>query len=194
MDNTVPYVYAGEDAISCYDKYFLQGMVSDDLLPSGSSLYLNWEKISGPGDVSIINPNDINSQFGFSDTGTYVFRLSASDGELTGYDDVRIIFSMTPRPVINKIDICEGFSVPDLTVQGDSIRWYSNAQLTNLLHSGNTYTTGKTSPGSYIYYVTQTIGECESKADTVILTIIPVPEYELLYMTCLYAQINRYLS
>jgi uncharacterized protein (TIGR02145 family) len=85
------------------------------------------------------------------------------------------ILSEVPPPDAENITVCENNQIPDLFAEGKNIKWYSDANLSNLLHSGNSCTTGKTLPGIYKYYVTQTIGDCRSKADTITLTIIPVP-------------------
>ncbi len=178
LDNTCPYVYAGEDQITCNGLISLEGMVSDDHLPDQSSLSFSWEKIEGPGEVYIDNPDTLNSQVIFSDSGSYVLRLSVNDGNLTGFDDVRIINTSKP-PVSDDIEVCEGYSVPDLIATGNSIKWYRDVQLTDLVHSGDTFATGQTSAGSYIYYVTQSLSNCESQPDSVRLLIKPEPETPL---------------
>ncbi len=174
LDNTCPYVYAGDDRNTFRSRISLQGMASDDNLPGGSSLSWYWQKISGPGDVSFINPDKVNTEVHFSDSGTYVLQLSVFDGDLTGNDDIRIInFSGPPKS--NNVAVCAGDSVPGLTASGDSIRWYSDLQLTGLLYAGDTLATGKTFPGLYTYYVTQTIEGIESDYSRVDLSITPLP-------------------
>ncbi len=51
---------------------------------------------------------------------------------------------------------------------GENIRWYSGG---TLVSTANPYSTGKTTPGTYTYTVTQTVNGCESPATTVTLTI-----------------------
>jgi uncharacterized protein (TIGR02145 family) len=174
LDNTPPYVYAGEDQQTCNNIISLHGMVSDDNLPENSQMSYSWEKVSGPGKVNIFNPEDVNTLISFSDKGTYILRFSASDGELSGYDDIRINLN-TPK-LSSDVEVCENSQVPDLVAKGQNVKWYSDVQLTNLLHSGNTFPTGKTSPGTYKYYVTQSTANCETMPDTVMLTIKPNPE------------------
>ncbi len=79
-------------------------------------------------------------------------------------------------PAGESITVCQGEDVPDLTVTGSNIRWYSDSELTSLVHSGNIFATDNNLPGVYIYYVTQTINECQSRDTTVTLTINPHPD------------------
>jgi hypothetical protein len=61
---------------------------------------------------------------------------------------------------------------------GTNIRWYSDKRLTNLVHTGNGFSTGHTELGDYTYYATQTSSGCESAAIAVTLSIwleIPRP-------------------
>jgi hypothetical protein len=91
-------------------------------------------------------------------------------------DSVSLTINALPdEPVVENAVICEGDSVPDLTVFGDNIRWYADPGLSNLIHSGNNYNTGETLPGNYTYYVTQTLLNCESPPDSVSLTINILP-------------------
>jgi hypothetical protein len=82
-------------------------------------------------------------------------------------------FSLPPEA--DNVFGCTTRDIPDLTAIGDSIRWYSDGALSTMVHSGNNYPTGHTAAGDYTYYVTQTVNESESQADTVILTINTTP-------------------
>ncbi len=70
---------------------------------------------------------------------------------------------------------CTARTIPDLTATGSNVKWYSDGDLTTMVHSGSNFSTGHTATGTYTYYVTQTINESESQADTVILTINTTP-------------------
>jgi PKD repeat protein len=78
-------------------------------------------------------------------------------------------------PVSNDETVCFGETVPDLAAQGDEIQWYDDEALTNLVHTGATFATGQTEPGTYTYYVTQTSNGCESPYTMVSLTINALP-------------------
>ncbi len=59
----------------------LNGTVTDDGLPVPPGLLtLGWSKFSGPGTVTFANSNAPTTTASFSTNGTYVLRLSASDG------------------------------------------------------------------------------------------------------------------
>jgi hypothetical protein len=66
----------------------LHGTVSDDGLPNGSSLTVNWSMVSGPAAVTFSAPTSRDTTATVSVAGTYVLRLSASDGAATGQDDL----------------------------------------------------------------------------------------------------------
>lgn len=68
----------------------LAGSVIDDGLPDEFSLVREWSKISGPGDVSFSASAASSTKASFSEEGTYVLRLFASDSDLSASDDVEI--------------------------------------------------------------------------------------------------------
>ena len=70
----------------------LSATVSDDGLPTGT-LTRNWTRASGPGTVTFSAPNGATTHASFSVAGTYVLRLTASDGALSGSDDVAMTVS-----------------------------------------------------------------------------------------------------
>ena len=73
----------------------LDGTVTDDGRPTPpGATTATWSKVSGFGNVTFGNPNAVDTTASFSDAGTYVLRLSASDGQATGGDDVTV----TVRP------------------------------------------------------------------------------------------------
>jgi PKD repeat protein len=75
-------------------------------------------------------------------------------------------------PAASGASICEGEVVPDLTAEGESITWYEGSEVVG---TGNSFSSGKTLPGIYTYTVTQTIGDCESQPTTVNLIINALP-------------------
>ncbi len=90
-----------------------------------------------------------------------------------------IFTSTTPAPETNDTMILSGMSVPDLYAEGEDIRWYSDRELTSLVHDTNWFATGQTEPGEYTYYASQTFSNCESDASAATLSIvteIPPPQ------------------
>lgn len=93
--NTAPVVNAGADQSTSYRgepvSISLSGSASDDGLPQGSTLGLAWTRISGPDTAIIASPSSATTNVTFNEAGNYVFRLSASDGELSGSDDIAVL-------------------------------------------------------------------------------------------------------
>ncbi|PYT22681.1 MAG: hypothetical protein DMG57_34495 [Acidobacteria bacterium] len=96
--NKPPVVNAGPDfAITLPATASLGGYALDDSLPVGT-LTLAWSKASGPGTISFSNPASGYTTATFSQSGTYTLRLTASDGALSGSDDLVITVSDSTTP------------------------------------------------------------------------------------------------
>ena len=99
--NTPPVVKA-KLADASPDAATLNGEVTDDGLPSGKPLTIQWKKVSGPGTVTFTNANSPTTKASFSKAGPYVLRLSASDSEFMASDDVPIdVAPVNTPPVAN---------------------------------------------------------------------------------------------
>ncbi len=84
-------VNAGPDlTVSLPNNATLNGTVTDDGLPPGSTLTITWSKVSGPGTVTFVNASAASTTASFSAAGSYVLRLTASDGEFTVSDEASI--------------------------------------------------------------------------------------------------------
>jgi hypothetical protein len=83
---------AGPDqAIAFGTSATLVGTASDDGLPIPPGLFsFTWSKVSGPGTVSLTSPNALQTTVSFSAAGSYVLRLTATDGSVPATDDVSI--------------------------------------------------------------------------------------------------------
>jgi len=89
--NRPPSVDAGPDrTVLLPGEASLDGSITDDGLPSPPSLTTTWSKASGPGTVSFASPGSVDTTASFSSAGSYVLRLTASDSELTAFDDVSV--------------------------------------------------------------------------------------------------------
>jgi hypothetical protein len=88
--NLAPLVDAGGDRVVYLPAPIpLAGTVSDDGRPvEPGRVTVTWSKVSGPGSVTFASSGAASSAVSFSAPGTYVLRLSASDGALTARDDV----------------------------------------------------------------------------------------------------------
>ena len=83
--NQPPSVNAGGDAtVQLPASASLDGTVTDDGLPaSPGQVTSTWSQVSGPGSTSFGNVNAVDTTASFSTSGTYVLRLSATDGQLS---------------------------------------------------------------------------------------------------------------
>jgi len=88
MANIPPVVDAGTNqSIKLPATASLQGTATDDGLPSGV-LTTTWSQVSGPAGVTFGNSNSLSTTADFSTggAGTYVLRLTATDGDLVRSD------------------------------------------------------------------------------------------------------------
>jgi hypothetical protein len=99
--NTAPLVDAGADqAITLPADVGLAGTVSDDGLPyPPGALATTWSMASGPGTVTFQNASATNTRASFSAAGSYVLRLTASDGALSAADSA--VITVQPSAVIS---------------------------------------------------------------------------------------------
>jgi len=98
-ENQAPTVSAGPDQIVALPaQALLNGSAGDDGWPAGSSLTETWTIVSGPGAVGILNPNTTVTVATFSVPGTYVLRLTASDGDLSTSDDITLTIEPANQP------------------------------------------------------------------------------------------------
>ena len=94
--NTAPVVSAGPNrTVTLPASASLAGTASDDGLP-GDTLTSTWSKVSGPGTVTFGNARSPATTASFSAAGTYVLRLTASDGSLSSTDDVTVTVNAAP--------------------------------------------------------------------------------------------------
>jgi hypothetical protein len=96
--NAVPRVNAGPDqsANECGNlkvcpSITLPGTVTDDGFPNPpGNTTMTWTMVSGPGTVTFGTPSAATTTATFSTAGTFVVRLTANDGEFSGFDDAVI--------------------------------------------------------------------------------------------------------
>jgi len=91
VNNQPPTVTVGPpQTAQLTDMVSLTGSVTDDGLPFGQLTY-GWSKVAGQGTPSFKTPGSPSTTVTFNALGNYVLRLTASDGSLTSWQDVRII-------------------------------------------------------------------------------------------------------
>ncbi|HKQ58962.1 MAG TPA: right-handed parallel beta-helix repeat-containing protein [Candidatus Eisenbacteria bacterium] len=97
--NAPPFVSAGPDiAVTLPDPAMLDATVSDDGLPTPSVLTTLWTVESGPGAVVFGDAASVGTQALFDTQGTYVLRITASDGALSASDVLVVVVSAEPPP------------------------------------------------------------------------------------------------
>ncbi len=99
LTNIAPSVDAGADqSISLPDNSVtLNGTVSDDGLPaSPGSVTTTWSQISGPGTVAFGSASNVDTTASFSAAGSYVLRLTATDGALSNFSEMTVTVSPEP--------------------------------------------------------------------------------------------------
>lgn len=101
--NVMPTVNAGPDrTILTGATATLSGTVVDDGQPSGT-LTATWSKVLGPGTVSFGNANAAATTANVSVNGTYILRLTASDGSLSSYDDMMVMQTAPAAPTTRPV-------------------------------------------------------------------------------------------
>jgi hypothetical protein len=100
--NQPPVVNAGPDqTVTLPAAANLSGTASDDGLPNPpGALTTTWSTVSGPGTVTFGNAGAASTTATFSTAGSYVLRLTASDGALTTSDDIAV--TVNPAPPVNQ--------------------------------------------------------------------------------------------
>ncbi len=94
----------------------LTASATDDGSPQ--PLALLWTKVSGPGSVAFADAAAANTTVSFSTMGSYVLRLTASDGALQGADDVTLTVQGSPIEEWRKTKF--GTNSSDPLISGDS--------------------------------------------------------------------------
>ena len=91
VDHIAPVVSAGsDDACTLPSGVTLDGTVTDDGYPVSGTLTQTWSKFSGPGSVTFGNSSAVDTTATFGDSGVYVLRLTAGDGDKVTYSGVTI--------------------------------------------------------------------------------------------------------
>ncbi|MBN1417593.1 MAG: hypothetical protein JXP34_02390, partial [Planctomycetes bacterium] len=96
--NAPPSVDAGPDrSLELPDAAILDGTVSDDGLPDPpGAVSVTWSVASGPAAVAFGDATAVDTTATFSSAGTYVLRLTASDGALSASDTMTVVVEDPP--------------------------------------------------------------------------------------------------
>jgi len=173
----------------------LNGTATDDGLPAGSSVSVTWTKTSGAGTVSFANANAVTTTATFSQSGSYVLRLTATDSQLSAFDEVVITVTepnQAPQ-VLAGADQSITLPVTSVALQGEtaddglpvgsqvSVQWtkVSGAGTVNFGNATQAVTTASfTAAGVYVLRLTASDGALSATDDVQINVIdpaVPVP-------------------
>jgi hypothetical protein len=84
--NKGPLVDAGP-SLAATGPWTLDGTITDDALPAPSSLSALWQYRSGPVAPVFASASFADTDVSFSESGTYILRLTATDGVVTTFDE-----------------------------------------------------------------------------------------------------------
>jgi hypothetical protein len=105
VPNRAPTVDAGANqTVTLPSDAALDATVIDDGLPNPpATVTTSWTAVSGPGAVTFLNSSAVDTRASFAVSGTYVLRLTASDGALGASDTVTITVLPVPNqpPVVD---------------------------------------------------------------------------------------------
>ena len=98
--NGAPVVGAGPDLATALPSatVTLNGTVADDGLPEAGALSVGWTAVDGPGAVAFDDPSAATTVATFATAGTYLLRVTASDGDLSASDDVTVTVEAANTP------------------------------------------------------------------------------------------------
>jgi hypothetical protein len=93
--NTPPVVSAGPDqSVALPASATLDGTVGDDGNPNPpGAVTTNWTQVTGPGTITFGNAGMVDTTASATAPGVYVVRLTASDSELTAFDEATLTFT-----------------------------------------------------------------------------------------------------
>ena len=114
--NQPPVVDAGPNqTVPFPNVYPLQGHVTDDGLPN-ATLISTWTQISGPSQATFSDPHSPTSTVALTAIGTYVFRLTGDDSQLTASADVAITTTSANLPPAVRVGPDQTITLPVNTV------------------------------------------------------------------------------
>ncbi len=121
--------------------------------------------MSGPGNVTFTNPNAVDTQASFTAAGIYVLRLTVSDGQLSGSDEVQITAQAVAPPLERRVaassdDAEESSSgVMNLTSTNLDLVFNASNQTVGLRFTGVTIPTGATVTTAWIQFTARKVDQ-----------------------------------
>jgi hypothetical protein len=103
--NLAPVVRAGSDQTIEPSTIKLDGSVTDDGKPG--TLKTTWSQVSGPQDADLEDAEAVDTEAEFVIPGVYVMRLTATDGEFSSSDEVKITVDIDGKAEVEAYGIFE---------------------------------------------------------------------------------------
>ncbi len=177
LGNRPPAVDAGLNRTVVYPQTtFLTGAVADDGLPAPPTLSTLWTMDSGPATATFASPSSLTTSASFPTPGTYVLRLTVSDGELIGSDFVTVLvttvgetgYPIESRVLSNKDDGEEHVGTGDVTLSSTDLEMTFDdvEQLVGLRFTNLPIPNGETIIRAWIQFTAD-----ETQSDSTNLTI-----------------------
>ncbi len=145
---------------------YCEGDAAGPLSATGSNLLWYTTSTGGTGTAAPI-PNT-------SVVGSTMYYVSQTVGTCeSNRDSIEVIVEPKPLPpvVITPISYCEGQPAAQLTAQGQNLLWYTT--LTGGVGSATAPTPNTSTAATYVYYVSQTVGNCESDRAAITVDVLP---------------------
>ncbi len=120
--NQAPQIVAGADqTITLPATATLSASVTDDGLPTELGMVsVVWSSVSGPGMVTFSDPTTVATTAAFSQPGSYVLRLMATDGDLISTDELTVTVNLPVMTELTFASTAGTISAP-FVVSGDTI-------------------------------------------------------------------------
>jgi len=138
---------------------------------SATGTALKWYTVATGGTSSGTAPTPLTSTVGST---TYYVSQTVNTIESPRAAIVVTINAAPSTPTITTpVTYCQNATTTALSATGTTLKWYSGATSGTALASAPTPTS--TATGTTNYYVSQTIGSCESSRATIAITVNPLP-------------------
>lgn len=114
--------------------------------------------------------------------GIYYWSVQAIDAGYMGseFSEEGTFFIKPTAPIVSDTHTCFGIDTTEIKAIGENIKWFTDGDLTNQIHSGNSFNPEVSEIGIHTFYVNQTVEGAVSLADTVYYTIFENPKASIL--------------
>ncbi|NCX94837.1 MAG: PKD domain-containing protein [Chitinophagia bacterium] len=137
---------------------------------TGGVITYSW---TGPSGYTSTARNPTRTGVVFADSGIYYVVVNHNGCATNPTPTLAVIHSTPPSPIFSNPTYCQYLPTVPLSAFGSNIKWYTTA--TGGVGSTIAPLPSSTIAGTFTWYVTQTINNCESNRYPVVVTINPKP-------------------